>query len=109
MAALITQSQDKYPCRAPCLAHTRVLICLSRVCCGLPGLLGTGGLTADKDFGKGGGLAVGVLDLHCVGGCVLNGTSEKEEGDVSPRLLGSTENSSPESRVSGEGGGYGRL
>ena len=106
MAALITQSQDKYPCRAPCLARPHLPV---------QGLLwaarpvGTGGLTADKDFGKGGGLAVGVLDLHCVGGCVLNGTSEKEEGDVSPRLLGSTENSSPESRVSGEGGGYGRL
>ena len=109
VAALITQSQDKYPCCAPSLGQTRILICLSRVCCGLPGLLGMGGLTADEDFGKGGGLAVGVLDLHRVGGCVLNGTSEKEEGAVSPRLLGSTENSSPESRVGGEGGGYRRL
>lgn len=43
------------------------------------------GLTADKDFGEGGGLAVGVLDHHCVGGCVLNGASEKQGGRGSPR------------------------
>lgn len=109
MAALITQSQDKYPWPTPSLAQTRVLICPLGVCCGLPGLLSMGGLTADKDFGKGGSLAVGVLDLHRVGGCILNGASEKREGDVSLRLLGSTENSLPESRVGGEGGGYGRT
>lgn len=49
-----------------------------------------GGLTADKDFGEGGGLAVGVLDHHCVGGCVLNGASEEERWSCPLKLLGST-------------------
>lgn len=44
-----------------------------------------GRLTADKDFGKGGGLAIGVLHNHRVGGCVLNGASEKERGRVAPQ------------------------
>lgn len=52
---------------------------------GRPGLLGMGELTADKDFGKGGGLAIGILHHHRVGGCVLNGTSEKERGRSAPK------------------------
>lgn len=47
-----------------------------------------GRLTADKDFGKGGGLAIGVLHDHRVGGCVLNGASEKERGRVAPKTSG---------------------
>lgn len=45
-----------------------------------PDLLGMGGLTADEDFGKGRGLAVGILHQHSVGAGVLNHTSEKEQG-----------------------------
>ena len=88
VAALVTQSQDKYPCPAPSLVQTHVLICSSRAGCGPPDLLGMGGLTADKDFGEGGGLAEGVLDLHRVGACVLNGTSEKEGGRCCPEAAG---------------------
>lgn len=54
-------------------------------------------LTSDKDLGEGGGLAICILHLHCVGGCVLNGASEKERRHPppAPRLLGSIGNSSP--------------
>lgn len=54
-----------------------------------------GVLTSDEDFGEGGGLAVGVLHHHCVGGCVLNGASEKKREEVPPKTAGSTGNSSP--------------
>lgn len=47
--------------------------------------LGLGALTANQDFGEGGGLAMGILYLHCVSARVLGGTSEKER----VHLLGS--------------------
>lgn len=40
-------------------------------------------LTADEDFGKGGGLTVGILHQHSVGARVFNHTSGKEEGGCS--------------------------
>lgn len=50
--------------------------------------MGAGGLTADEDFGEGGGLAVGVLHLHRVGACVLQGAPEVERGRSASETAG---------------------
>lgn len=69
---------------------------------GRPGLLGPGGLTADEDFGEGGGLAIGILHHHPVGGCILNGASEKERARSAPPRLRDSMGSPP---IGGKGGG----
>lgn len=70
-AALVTQCQAEQPCAnslSSGLTQTHVLVCSAWVCCGPDRLLGMGGLTADEDFGEGGGLAIGILHSHSVSG-----------------------------------------
>lgn len=81
MAALVSQFQAKRPVPRALDACPHLLV-LGLPCADLAA--GMGMLTSDEDFGEGGGLAIGILHQHRVGGCVLNGASEKERRTPPP-------------------------